>query len=59
MDYLKSKDIRTFPHPAKSPDMSPIEHIWPALKEGIWQEKLNLKLNGEKLTKEKIWEKTQ
>ena len=36
MDYLKSKDIRTFPHPAKSPDMSPIEHIWPALKEGIW-----------------------
>ena len=38
--------------------MSPIEHIWPALKEGIWKEKLIFKNNGQKLTKEIIWNRT-
>lgn len=37
MEYFNKKGIRIFEHPAKSPDLSPIEHIWPHLKEGIWK----------------------
>ena len=33
--YLTSHVIKLFPHPAKSPDMSPIKPIWNTLKKLI------------------------
>ena len=33
--YLDSHAIKLFPHPAKSPDMSPIKPIWNTLKKLI------------------------
>ena len=51
MTFLNDRSIRILEHPAKSPDMSPIEHIWQALKERVWKENVNLEKEGRKLTK--------
>ena len=34
-DFRNSHSLDTFPHPAQSPDMNPIEHIWYLLKKQI------------------------
>ena len=57
--FLTDQKIRMMEHPAASPDMSPIEHIWPSLKNKVWKEKIEEKAKGNKLTKDMIWEITQ
>lgn len=34
-EFLKENGVRLLTWPAQSPDMSPIEHIWQLMKQGI------------------------
>jgi hypothetical protein len=36
MEWLDFNDIRTIPHPARSPDLNPIENIWWLFKQNLW-----------------------